>query len=110
MDEFLHGKKIVEYFLPIAPCSAPEINARVSLKSGLNNKSMYASTNSMNTGATANTKFTQHDPSAMHAGNYLESNAHIYVTVTISKPLITTEQLVARSRATTLRTYSSSTV
>jgi hypothetical protein len=107
LEEFLHGKKIVEFFLPIAPCSAPEINGRVSLKSGLVNKSIYTSTNSMNTGIT---KFTQHDPSAMHAGNYLESNAHIYLTVSIAKPLITNEQLVAKSRATTMRTYSSTAV
>ena len=57
-----------------------------------------------------NTKFTQHDPLAMHAGNYLESNAHIYLTVSIAKPLITNEQLVAKSRATTMRTYSSTAV
>ena len=108
----MHGKKILEFFLPIAPCSAPEVNGRVSVKSGFNNKSasMPLSVASLTTAVTTNTKFTQHDPSSIQAGNYLDSNSHIYITVSIAKPLTSTEEIVAKSRNTTLRTYSSSTV
>jgi hypothetical protein len=86
----------------------------VSVKSVLNNTaatpaSMF-SQNATTTIVTNTTKFTQHDPSSTQAGNYLDSNAHIYITVSIAQPLTTQDQLVAQSRNTTVRTFSSSTV
>lgn len=110
MYEFLEGKRLVQFYLPIAPCSAPDVIGRVSAKSSTLKTSTPLSLNTQNTAISINSRPTTHDPSAMQAGNYLEANSHIYITVSFARALTSTERLVTLSRNTTLRPFTSQTV
>jgi hypothetical protein len=69
--ELVLGKKLVEFFIPILPCAAPDVLGR----------------SSMNKSGSTNTKVLGFDDLPLHGGSFLDSNTHINVKITVAKPL-----------------------
>ena len=69
--ELVLGKKLIEYFVPILPCMAPDVLGR----------------NSMNKNASSNTKVLGYDDTPLQTGNFLDANTHINIKISVAKPL-----------------------
>lgn len=67
-DLFL-GKKLVEFFVPVLPCKAPDVFGR--------NPAKHSS----------NTKAIGDEDCPLSPGDFLDSNTHLYVKITTAKPL-----------------------
>jgi hypothetical protein len=70
LHEFVMGKKLVEFFIPILPCSAPDVFGRNATK------------------VSSNTKVLNDDEQRpLPAGSYLEANTHLNVRISVAKPI-----------------------
>lgn len=67
--ELVLGKKLVEFFVPVLPCIAPDVLGRNATK------------------ISSNTKVLGNDDSPMSVGQYLDCNTHLNVKITVAKPL-----------------------
>jgi hypothetical protein len=68
--EFVLGKRLIEFFVPVLPCNAPDALGRPQDKNTKNEKTIV-----------------QLD-SSIQAGSFLESNTHLSVRLTVAKPLL----------------------
>lgn len=67
-DLFL-GKKLIEFFVPVLPCKAPDVLGRNPVK------------------FSSNTKVIGDEDCPLSPGNFLDSNTHMYVRITTAKAL-----------------------
>ncbi len=67
--EFVLGKKLIEYFVPVLPCAAPDALGRNANK------------------ISSNTKSLGDEDVPMQAGSFLDSNTHLNVKISVAKPL-----------------------
>ncbi len=76
LHEFLLGKRLIEFNVPVLPCNAPDLLERKA-------------TNSPKTSLTNNNKdLGERDPTqAIQPGHYLDANTHLKVTMFLAKPL-----------------------
>ena len=68
--EFVLGKKLIEFFVPVLPCNAPDALGRPQDKNSKNEKSIVPL------------------DSSLQAGSFLESNTHLSVRLSVAKPLL----------------------
>ena len=69
LHEIALGKKLLEFYVPVLPCAAPDVLGKNS-----NKKS-------------SNTKQIGNEDTPMQAGAFLESNTYLYAKITLAKPL-----------------------
>lgn len=67
--ELFLGKKLLEFFVPVLPCKAPDVLGRNPVKHS------------------SNTKVIGEEDCPLSPGNFLDSNTHLYVKITTAKPL-----------------------
>jgi hypothetical protein len=70
--ELVLGKKLIEFFVPVLPCAAPDVLGRTNHKES------------------SNTKILGYDDQPLQSGAYLDSNTHINVRISVAKPLFET--------------------
>ena len=93
------GKRLVEFFVPVLPCHAPDalgrstanFNSKASASSS--SAAALASTNTLTTHTTThtvtvNTKRIGSEDVPMTSGAFLESNTHLSVKIASAKPLL----------------------
>lgn len=68
LNELVLGKKLVEYFLPILPCAAPDALGRNANK------------------VSSNTKSLGDEDVPMQAGSFLDSNTHLNMKISVARP------------------------
>ena len=69
--ELVLGKNLVEFYVPILPCTAPDVLGR----------------NSMNKNGSSNTKILGYDDLPLQPGSFLDANTHMIIKVSVAKPL-----------------------
>lgn len=89
LHEFILGKKLIEYFIPVLPCSAPDVLGRNATKDSSNTKVLNDS-----------------DNRPLPAGAYLDTNTHLSVRISVAKPLF--EEIPSRNRKSASSQYESS--
>ena len=67
--DLVMGKRLLEFFVPILPCTAPDVLGRNAVKNS------------------SNTKRLDNEDAPMQAGAFLDFNSHLNVTITTAKPL-----------------------
>lgn len=63
-------KKLIEFFVPVLPCTAPDVLGRNAIKN-----------------SSQNSKKLDSDNSPMQAGAFLDFNTHLNVKITTAKPV-----------------------
>lgn len=85
--DFLLGKRLIQFFVPISPCSAPDSLGRIA--SSKNKTTPYSE--SLVTKANVNNH--------MLPGAYLDVSSCLYVTISLARPLESLGEIVSRTRA-----------
>lgn len=71
LHEFALGKRLIEFYVPVLPCSAPDVLAKHTPNQKLAYQKLVSSD----------------DEKAVPCGAYLESNTHLCVRISVARPL-----------------------
>jgi hypothetical protein len=93
------GKKFIQFFVPISPCSAPDALGR----SANRNTKTATTVVTVDTARTGNTRPNSYADTSILPGNYLDFNSCIYVTMSLAKPLTSANELALQARKSATR-------
>ncbi len=86
------GKRLVEFFVPVLPCHAPDALGRVfnanHAKNGSSQSHASPTLSSTNAHYATNTKRIGTEDMPMTSGAFLEANTHLSVKIASAKPLL----------------------